>query len=313
MRRFRNILLVIEPGIDNHAAMERAFDLATSNEAQLSLISVIEEAPALKRSAPGLIESLVTERGDELRAIAAQWPGEASIHVPEGRPFLEVVRFVLQNEIDLVIKSEAVGRSRFRPLGSTDMHVLRKCPCPVWIVRSGHDGPCRRILAAVDVGPDDEEANALARRVLEIAVSLAAHEEGELDVLHAWSLPYENTLRSSRSGLPKAMVDQMVADEGRRREEELEALSNDVAAALQEGSEQALRAPRLHVPHGDPDDVIPDFVRESDIELVIMGTVGRTGVPGFFIGNTAEEVLSQIDCSVVAIKPPGFESPVTIA
>jgi len=38
--------------------------------------------------------------------------------------------------------------------------------------------------------------------------------------------------------------------------------------------------------------------------------MGRTGVPGLFIGNTAESVLHQVDCSVLALKPPGFVSPV---
>jgi nucleotide-binding universal stress UspA family protein len=41
-----------------------------------------------------------------------------------------------------------------------------------------------------------------------------------------------------------------------------------------------------------------------------MGTVGRTGLPGFFIGNTAEEVLQTATTSVLAVKPAGFESPV---
>ena len=44
---------------------------------------------------------------------------------------------------------------------------------------------------------------------------------------------------------------------------------------------------------------------------MILGTLGRTGVPGLFIGNTAEAVLHQVDCSVLALKPPGFVSPVT--
>jgi nucleotide-binding universal stress UspA family protein len=41
-----------------------------------------------------------------------------------------------------------------------------------------------------------------------------------------------------------------------------------------------------------------------------MGTVARTGVRGFIMGNTAETVLEQIDCSVLAIKPQGFVTPV---
>jgi nucleotide-binding universal stress UspA family protein len=40
--------------------------------------------------------------------------------------------------------------------------------------------------------------------------------------------------------------------------------------------------------------------------------VGRTGIPGFLIGNTAEQVLSEVTCSVLALKPRGFVSPVTI-
>jgi nucleotide-binding universal stress UspA family protein len=43
-----------------------------------------------------------------------------------------------------------------------------------------------------------------------------------------------------------------------------------------------------------------------------MGTVARTGIPGFIMGNTAETILNQIDASVLAIKPPGFGTPVTL-
>jgi hypothetical protein len=43
-----------------------------------------------------------------------------------------------------------------------------------------------------------------------------------------------------------------------------------------------------------------------------MGSVGRTGIPGFIMGNTAEMILNQIDCSVLVIKPPGFATLVTV-
>jgi nucleotide-binding universal stress UspA family protein len=43
-----------------------------------------------------------------------------------------------------------------------------------------------------------------------------------------------------------------------------------------------------------------------------MGTVARTGISGFLMGNTAETILNQIDCSVLAIKPPDFQTPVTL-
>jgi len=45
---------------------------------------------------------------------------------------------------------------------------------------------------------------------------------------------------------------------------------------------------------------------------VVMGTVARTGVPGFIMGNTAETILNHINCSVLAIKPQGFVTPITL-
>ena len=55
---------------------------------------------------------------------------------------------------------------------------------------------------------------------------------------------------------------------------------------------------------------IPLFTKEINADLVIMGTVDRTGIPGLFMGNTAESILNQLDCSVLAIKPQGFVTPV---
>ncbi len=51
---------------------------------------------------------------------------------------------------------------------------------------------------------------------------------------------------------------------------------------------------------------------ELKADIVVMGTVARTGISGFIIGNTAEAILSQIECSVVAVKPSGFVTPVRL-
>ena len=50
----------------------------------------------------------------------------------------------------------------------------------------------------------------------------------------------------------------------------------------------------------------------AGVDLVVMGTVTHTGIAGFFIGTTAEDVLRQVDCSVLTVKPEGFESPVRL-
>jgi len=69
---------------------------------------------------------------------------------------------------------------------------------------------------------------------------------------------------------------------------------------------------QVHFMEDDPDYAIADLAASINIELIVMGTVCRTGLPGVLIGNTVENVLEQVNCSVLAVKPEGFTSPVTL-
>ena len=71
--------------------------------------------------------------------------------------------------------------------------------------------------------------------------------------------------------------------------------------------------PNVHLVAGDPILEIPRLVSEKDIDLIVMGTITRSGVPGMLMGNVAESILDRIECPVLALKPQGFVSPVTIA
>ena len=67
----------------------------------------------------------------------------------------------------------------------------------------------------------------------------------------------------------------------------------------------------VHLPKGDAVHAIPELVKELGVDLLVMGTVCRTGIPGFIMGNTAEQVLGAVECSTLTVKPEGFVSPVT--
>lgn len=69
---------------------------------------------------------------------------------------------------------------------------------------------------------------------------------------------------------------------------------------------------QLHFINDAPDSAIVRCVEQHDIDLLVMGTVARTGIPGLITGNTAERLLPRIPCSVLAVKPPGFQSPVVL-
>jgi universal stress protein E len=70
--------------------------------------------------------------------------------------------------------------------------------------------------------------------------------------------------------------------------------------------------PQLRLVKGLARRAIPDLAEDLGVELIVMGTVAHTGIAGILIGNTAETILNRIDCSVMAIKPGDFATPVTL-
>lgn len=69
---------------------------------------------------------------------------------------------------------------------------------------------------------------------------------------------------------------------------------------------------QTHIERGEAWQAITAVEKAHNIDLIVMGTIDRAGIPGFFIGTTAETVLRQVNCSVLTIKPSQFVSPVTL-
>jgi nucleotide-binding universal stress UspA family protein len=159
-----------------------------------------------------------------------------------------------------------------------------------------------RVLALVDPDPDDPVRDGLNDLIMELATSLAHRQDWELHLGHAWTLVGEAALRSSPYvGLPGEMVDAMVRDTEAVRLGQLQMLAIRHVTELERS---------IHMVAGAPGVVLPRLADRLDVDLVVMGTVGRTGLSGLIMGNTAETILRSVRCSVLAVKPEGFVTPV---
>ena len=321
MKRFSNILLVADEALENSAAFERALAIARNNQASLTLLAVVDDVSAQMQmastavTAEQLHEIAVSEKREQLENIAgttAITGVEVKTKVIVGKRFLEIIRQVLQHKHDLVIKRvgplKRLGAGIFE---STDMHLIRKCPCPVWMIKQPDQDNFRTIVAAVDLDPEDIQRDSLNRPILEMATSLALAESSELHIVHAWRFHGESFLRSPRSKYTEAEVDAMVKEEESQRQLWLEQLLEDYGVVVGKDVLDFVM-PKLHLIKGRARQVVPELVQELDADLIIMGTVARVGVPGLFMGNTSESILNQIDCSALTLKPPGFDSPISL-
>jgi nucleotide-binding universal stress UspA family protein len=303
-------VLVVASGEEETASLlESAVDLAERNGATVTLFDVVEPLPERRRflrSSIGEVdlESLIAEtRIGELQDLAsgtADYP--VDVEIAFGRKFVEVIKRVVARGHDLVMVNPEESKRRFGLAGSSStMHLLRKSPVPVWV---DVNRPDQRPNVAVALGPiePDHQHEALNVALLEMGSSLAARRGGSLHVIHAWRLEGESLLRSNRVGASDLRVDAMV-DEAHR----------EAAAGVKDLLDRALKVDVPIVEHlekGEASDVISSVVERSGAGVVVMGTLARAGLKGVIMGNTAERVLAGIDTSVLAVKPPGFTSPV---
>jgi len=324
MRRFKNILFVATRDSSGDAALERAATLAANNQACLTVIEVLEAQPSNSRrlnlplSSEELQALMVVEHEKGLAERVAPWRRkviEIQTKVLIGIPFLSIIRAVLRDGHDLVIKTAESGGLLDRVLGSDDMHLLRKCPCAVWLIKPELSKPYRQILAAVDVdtfySPDELHIrHELNGQILEMAISIALSESAELHIVHAWDALFEGILQGSARAT-ETEVFAYVENFRQNHQQNLNILMDETISKLGKSALEYV-IPQTHLLKGSPRREIPVFADEIESDLVVMGTVARTGIAGFFMGNTAETILNQLNCSVLAIKPLGFVSPVTL-
>lgn len=321
MKRFSNILLVADERTDYSAALKRGAALARNNQARLTVCAIVDTVPSEVRM--GIITITPREVLDVATAMKQEWLEDTvnsvatdgvsiDTRVLVGKPFIEIIRQVLRNDHDLIIKCADADSSLQELLfSSTDKHLMRKCPCPVWIIKPTERQKYVRILAAVDQDPEEPIKDALNRQILEMSTSMALAEYSEAHIVHAWEVFDDAVLRSHNWDFSEAEFEAMLEEEATRRRRWLENLVMNYGTSADMNNADVVDI-HLHVVKGPAQFVVSELARELAVDLVVMGTVARTGIDGFFMGNTAESILGQLDCSVLTIKPPGFTSPVTL-
>jgi universal stress protein E len=288
--------------------LRRAVWLAQKTGARLTLLAALNLTAEVfnllaEEHRLALSGSIEKNAGDVLaelvrRANAAGVP--ASGVFVHGRGWLELIRQVQRGQHDLVL----VGTRNFTGirralLGNTALKLVRRCPCPVWVSRpQPYDRPLN-VLVASDLQPVSETA-------LRLAVCLGQAADATLHLLHVVEYPFYHlaiTFLPDRIG-PESER----AACARAREVLNEQLERSGARAL-------ARPVQVHLVDraGDrADEAILQFIAEHRIDLLVLGSIGRGGVPGITIGNTAERLLPDVSCSVLAVKPPDFICPVQL-
>ncbi|HEY5715214.1 MAG TPA: universal stress protein UspE [Psychromonas sp.] len=311
MLKYNNILVFIDIDQESQPALERAASIAQKEVGakitlflccydltfEMTSLSSAGEREAMQRI-------VIKENEEWLNTVAAPYKAKGlDIHCQvhwHNRPFQAAIIEVLKNNHDLVVKSthqhSKLSAILFTP---TDWNLLRKCPAPVLLVKH-HSWPENgNILCAIDCKSiQDEDHHQLNQQILKEAAAMAEIVNANIHLVNAYPSPPMNIMLE----LPE--FDPINYEDGLKKFHQK--TLNEYAQTLK------LPAAQVHLAQGLPEDVISEVAEEIDAELVILGTVGRSGLSATLLGHTAEQVIDNLNCDLLALKPAGFISPIKL-
>ena len=299
MKAPKSILVVISGKRKTHEALERALMFATNKNVHIHIFNSIYE-PVME-----LTDVLSSDHRKEMKKeymadrylymdeIAAKLDKKGikcSVQVAWHRELHEAIEeAALELKPDLVIKRISADAGSINPFAMpVDRHLLRHCPAPLLLIKDENwsQGP---IIAAVDPTASDAEHIELNNSIIEYSKMLGKLTDNPVFGVSSYTVPSV----IPATGLPGVDYDLIRHDTFKTYEEKMQALLTAHKIPLK----------NIHIIEGHAERSIPKFVEESHSQLVVLGTVGRTGLSAAFVGNTADHLLAELSCEVLALKP----------
>lgn len=282
----QTILLATDLSPRCDRALDRAVFLAGQWQAKLVILHILEDVrygdsdalvPSWRR--PPDPFAIAQRRLIEDVGPVAQ---TATLVIEEGDPAESIQRTVEAHDCDLVItgiaRDEPFGRF---VLGTTVDRLLRIATVPVLVVKNRARQAYRDIVVATDF-------SAASRHALEMAVRCFPGQK--LTIFHAYDPPM--------SGL--------VSDPASYRGQLRATLERDYQAFVDESpsAETIRKLARPVIEFGRPDTLLRDYSAERRIDLVVLGTEGRSALFEIFVGSVAKEIMAELPCDALIVGEP---------
>jgi universal stress protein A len=151
----------------------------------------------------------------------------------------------------------------------------------------------RKILVALDFSEYSTQA-------LQYAADLARRYDAKLELVTVFDV----NIYAMPDGIPMFAPGQF------------EQLTAELKRLLEDAKRDALAAGALqvetHLIEGNPSQAILRFASEAPVDLIVLGTHGRTGVKHWLLGSVAERVVQHAACPVFVAKAPPQTEPATL-
>lgn len=313
MHPIRKILVAVKnPHRRRHAVIDKAIRLAKTLGASVEFFHAIAE-PVFLEVQPLTGHSLAEIKREALAIRQKQLDryidracerGVASSATVEWDfpPHEAIVRRAVRCRADLIVAECHEGPRRRWLMRLTDWELLRASPVPVLLLKSPRPWRSNTVLAAVDPSHAHSKPSRLDSLIVEKAQQLTKALDGTLHLVHA-VFPSVFGLTLGDPAIDAATLAATYEQQKATAKEHFTEFADDAKVPRK----------RRHVIDRDPATGIPAVARSVRADVVVMGAVSRSGIRRLLIGNTAEQVLNDMPCDVLVVKPAHFEKRVATA
>ena len=292
----KNLLVIADQQGGKNTALTRAIQLQKMTGASITLLGFcyadihkLEGTEYAKLSRKGLENKLLKTRKEQLEAVVKaqkDQPAKITINTQWSKHIGTAVKALCdKRKFDLVLKSAHKSGSKLHT--STDWQLLRECPAPVMITATKSWKKKARIIASVDLSTKTASKFKLNHEIMTTAKAMAAGLNAEVYACYVIKVP-------------QALVDMDIIDSKtytKNAKAKLQSVIDDFCAKHELDKEHMI------IKQGKPDRVVPSIASKLKADAVITGTVGRKGIKGKLLGNTAESILQNLYTDIIALKP----------
>lgn len=307
MNTLRQILVIIDPSTSAQPCVNKAARLARSSGAEIELF-ICDNSPESRANryvAAEVYEAALADRRSrhdsqlELLAKPLRQQGlkvttDVVFDDPLHQGIVEKVRALVP---DIVVKDTHYhGPIRRAFFTNTDWHLIRECPVPLLLTKPAVWRAAVRLVAAVDPGHADDKPATLDRELLATAEQLSSYLRGDVRAVHVFdAIPlFAVSVPGAVEASGVAWADGQYVETLRRMHlRDFDALTAEYPAF----------AGHTDLLEGSPATVLPDYVADRDVDVMVLGAVSRGALQRLLVGSTAERMLDRLPCDILVVKP----------
>ena len=295
----KSIMVVVDYRQAEHYALPRAAEFARFFSSKLTLVccvypQIMDYKSILGESLKQIKQHEIKQKKDLLEGLIEEFKLddlEIKINVIWHKNFYQgLINHIHEENYDLVVKTAhthpKLSKLIMKPM---DWHLLREVSEPILFVKEGVKKGKKNIMGAIKIQTNGDHHD-LNHKILDATQQLAKMGTDDTHLVNVFPWPMVDVNKFRHLFDESGYFDAAQKAHKKAMDEYLEKFDFD--------------EDNVHVIEGlEPEDIIPDIVTEARVDLLVMGSVGREGLAAAMIGNTAEKILDELGCDVLALKP----------